>query len=195
LLTLFILNVFSIEEPQKRESHSLLFSEPIFLRVSSPTFYHLLADKIWLISNRIDEMSRKDEVDIDEFFTVYHNLITLDSTFEIAVIYSSTYLASIEERGDLAVKLLQTAQLFQPTNFQYLFTELVFQIAYLKSENIEYLKDLATRCGDIEDSYKYIGRIDVALWVDDIILYLQDSATQKEIQRESREWLNSIKNH
>lgn len=192
LVSLLFLNSLTIERPEIDQKYSLLYSNPLFLRVSSPTANKILADKMWLLSKNIDEIRRGDAVDEVEMFKVYKNIAILDSTLEVAVIYASTYLASIKEREDLAVKLLQTAQLLDEDNFQYLFSELIFQIAYLNSRDSEYLKLLAKRCYEVEDSYKIIGRIDVTKWVDDIILYLQESDTQREIQKENREWLKSM---
>lgn len=192
LASLLYLNSLTIEEPKVEEKYSILYSNPLFLRFSSPTANQIVADKMWLLSKNIDEINKGEQVDEVEMLQVYKNIAILDSTLEVAVIYASTYLVSIKERGDLAVQLLQVAQLLSPNNFQYLFTELIFQIAYLKNQDINYLKLLAKRCAEVEESREMIGQINVTKWVDDIILYLQKYDTQKKIRKENREWLKSM---
>lgn len=193
LFLLFLLNYGTIQKPKIDESYSIIYSDPLFLRVISLNGRYLLADKFWLLSKYIDETKKKEDVDSDELFNFYKNLILLDSTLEIAVIYSSTYLASNKNRYDLAIALLKIAQLFSPNNFQYVFTELVFNVVYKENQDIEHLKKMAKKIAKMPNKEKYIGRIDVNKWVDDIILYLQKDIVKKQILEEDRKWLDSIK--
>ena len=192
LITFLILNLFTIQKPLKNEKWSILYSNPLFLRVVSPNGEHLLADKFWLLSKNIDEIGKGDQVELEQFFKVYTNITILDSTLEIAIIYASTYLASIKERGDLAIKLLQIAQLFNPDNFQYLFTELIFQIIYVKNSDRKELIYLAEKISRMPDLEKNIGRIDVTKWADDIIFFLHKNSVQTEIKEVDKLWLKSV---
>jgi len=193
ILILYFLNLLTIKEPETENSWSILYSNPLFLRVISPNGRHLLADKFWLLSKNIDEFGIKDEVNLKKFFEVYKNIAILDSTFEIAIIYSSTYLASIEERGDLAIKLIKIAQILNPNNFQYLFIELIFQVVYMENHNLNELKKLTYKISKIDDSEKKIGRIDVTKWSNDIILYLQKNNIKSKIKAVDKIWLKSVK--
>ncbi len=192
ILSLLTINSFLIITPKQDSLYSILYSNPLFLRVSTPTANSLLADKLWFLTKNIDEITKGDEVDSSEMFQVYKNIAILDPTLEIAVIYASTYLVSIAERGDLAIKLLKIAQKLDRDNFQYLFTELIFQIAYLHNPNLNYLKELAIQCGKVQKDKEVIGKIDVTQWVNDIITYLQNREIQQKIYQKNREWLHSF---
>jgi hypothetical protein len=159
----------------------------------APNSEHILADKFWLLSSNIDEMRLGKNVDIENFFQAYKNILLLDSSFEIAIIYSSTYLASNLNRGDLAIELLQIAQKLNPSSFQYAFTELIFQIVYINNNDIKKLKLLANKIVKMPNRQKYIGKIDVNNWANDIITYLNQNSIKKEIQEVDKSWLKSIK--
>jgi len=192
LISILILNIFTIQKPEKNESWSILYSKPLFLRVASPNGEHLLADKFWLLSKNIDEIGKGDDVDLEQFLEVYTNILILDSSLEIAIIYASTYLASIKERGDLAIKLLQTAQLLNSENFQYFFTELIFQIVYLENCDMVRIRNIVKKISKISNREKYIGRIDVVKWADDIILHLHKNSVKEEIREVDKLWLKSV---
>ena len=191
LIIFILINILTIEKPKKKEKWSILYSNPLFLRLTSPNSEHIFADKFWLLSKHIDEMENGENVDVDIFYKVYQNIAVLDSTLEISTIYASTYLASIQERGDLAIEILKIAQKLDPNNFQYLFTELVFQIVYLENKGYEVLK-LAKKISKLSDIEKNIGRIDVNKWADDIILYLQKESIKTKIQEVDKIWLKSV---
>jgi hypothetical protein len=163
------------------------------LRVISLRGKELVADKLWLLSKHIDEITLRNEVDENEFFNVYRNISILDSSLQIAVIYGATYLASNKERGDLSLEILKTAQIFYPDNFQFIFMELVFSIVYSEIKDVSHLKQVASKIEKIPNSEKYIGRIDVAKWVDDIIFYLLEKNRISEIKESDKIWLQNLK--
>ena len=162
------------------------------MRVTSPTTNSAVADKVWFLTKYIDEIYRGNGVDEVELFEVYRNLAIIDPTFEIGIIYASTYLVSIAERGDLAIELLKTAQRLDRSNFQYLFTELVFQIAYLHNSDIGYLKSLAKKCAEVGTD-RVVGNLRVDTWVDEILEYLHKREVQQKILENDREWLEDIR--
>ena len=192
LILLFLLNIFTVTKPEVDSSHSIIYSNPLFLRAVSLNGEHLLADKFWLLSKYIDETKMGDEVNSEEFFQVYKSIAILDSSLEVAIIYASTYLASIQERDDLAIKLLQIGQMLNPDSFQYIFTELIMNIVYIENRDLEYLQKLAKKISRLPDRKKYIGRIDVTKWADDIISYLQQKSIKQKIREEDQKWLKSI---
>jgi hypothetical protein len=189
LLLLFSLNIATLQRPEIGTKKDILNSNPISLRLFSFSARHLIADYFWLLSHRVDEVGKKRAVNLDEFMSVYSALAILDTSLEIGVIYSSTYVASIEERGDLGIELLQLGQKFEPESFQFLFTELIFQIVYIRNRNIEYLKNLAQKVSKLPNSEKFIGKIDVKSWTDDIIRYLQREEVERNIRKKNREWV------
>lgn len=191
-VVLFFCNLFVIESPKFINSFSLIYSNPLFLRVTSPTANSAVADKVWFLTKYIDEIYQSDRVDEVELFEVYRNLTIIDPAFEIGVIYASTYLVSIAERGDLAIKLLKTAQQLDSSNFQYLFTELVFQIAYLHNSNIRYLENLAKRCAEVGTD-RVVSNLRVDTWIDEILKYLHKKEVQQKILENDRKWLGNIR--
>ena len=191
-VVLFFCNLFVIESPKVINSFSLIYSNPLFLRVTSPTANSAVADKVWFLTKYIDEIYQSDRVDEVELFEVYRNLTIIDPAFEIGVIYASTYLVSIAERGDLAIKLLKTAQQLDSSNFQYLFTELVFQIAYLHNSNIRYLENLAKRCAEVGTD-RVVSNLRVDTWIDEILKYLHKKEVQQKILENDRKWLGNIR--
>ena len=96
-------------------------------------------------SRYIDEINRRKSVNSDQVFKVYKNIALIDSTLQIATIYGATYLASILERADLGVKLLNFSNLVGKENFQKLFTELILKVVYLKDNNKNELINLAEK--------------------------------------------------
>ena len=193
LIFLISVNIFTIQKPEIKNNFSILASNPLFLRAVSPNSEHIFADKFWLLSSNIDEMRNKENINLDIFLQTYKNILILDSNFEIPIIYASTFLASNLNRGDLAIELLQLAQILNPDSFQFLFTELIFQIIYLENSNKNELIQLANRVIKMPDYEKYIGKINVREWANDIITYLNQKNTQKEIQEVNRNWLKSVK--
>ena len=191
-VVLFFCNLFVIDSPKLSNSFSLIYSNPLFLRVTSPTANSAVADKVWFLTKYIDEIYQSDRVDEVELFEVYRNLTIIDPAFEIGVIYASTYLVSIAERGDLAIKLLKTAQQLDSSNFQYLFTELVFQIAYLHNSNIRYLENLAKRCAEVGTD-RVVSNLRVDTWIDEILKYLHKKEVQQKILENDRKWLGNIR--
>ena len=191
-VVLFFCNLFVIESPKFINSFSLIYSNPLFLRVTSPTANSAVADKVWFLTKYIDEIYQSDRVDEVELFEAYRNLTIIDPAFEIGVIYASTYLVSIAERGDLAIKLLKTAQQLDSSNFQYLFTELVFQIAYLHNSNIRYLENLAKRCAEVGTD-RVVSNLRVDTWIDEILKYLHKKEVQQKILENDRKWLGNIR--
>ncbi|HIO71453.1 MAG TPA: hypothetical protein EYG60_05930 [Campylobacterales bacterium] len=191
-VVLFFCNLFVIDSPKFINSFSLIYSNPLFLRVTSPTANSAVADKVWFLTKYIDEIYQSDRVDEVELFEVYRNLTIIDPAFEIGVIYASTYLVSIAERGDLAIKLLKTAQQLDSSNFQYLFTELVFQIAYLHNSNIRYLENLAKRCAEVGTD-RVVSNLRVDTWIDEILKYLHKKEVQQKILENDRKWLGNIR--
>ena len=189
---LFLCNLFVIDSPKFSNSFSLIYSNPLFLRVTSPTANSAVADKVWFLTKYIDEIYRGNRVDEVELFEVYRNLAIIDPTFEIGIIYASTYLVSIAERGDLAIELLKTAQKLDSNNFQYIFTELVFQIAYLHNSDIGYLKHLAKKCAEVRTD-RVVGNLRVDTWVDEILEYLHKKEVQQKILEDDRKWLEDIR--
>ncbi len=189
---LLFANFFVVQPPNLENKFSLIYSNPLFLRGISPTANSFIADRIWFLTKYIDEIYLSGKVDREDFFKVYRNLLILDPSFEMTTIYSTTYLASIQDRADLAVRLLQLAQKLNPRSFQYLFTELIFQIAYLHSSDLEYLKNLAYKSASIGGT-KIVGRIRVDKWSLEIIQYLQKRETQQKLIKQHKEWLRKVK--
>ena len=186
---LLLINSWIIPTPKienLRNQENLLYLSPIALRILVPNGEHFIADYFWLITKYIDEVGNK-KVDIDKFFQAYKSLIILDASFETAVIYSATYLATVPDKPKLAIKLLELALEFYPNNFQYLFTDLIFKVIYTKY-NLDEVVKLADRIAKLPDIEKKVGKINVATWSEDIIQVLKIKKTElkNHFQKQNR---------
>jgi hypothetical protein len=193
IINLFIINNF---EQNIRNKPWLLATDPFLIRIFSLNngSRKLLADKLWLSSRYIDEINRRKSVNSDQVFKVYKNIALIDSTLQIATIYGATYLASILERADLGVKLLNFSNLVGEENFQNLFTELILKVVYLKDNNKNELMGLAEKVAKYnkDDEVLKIGQINVTNWANEFIIYLKNIKTENKIKKENREWLKSF---
>ncbi len=198
IFMLFIINIFIINnfEQNIRNKPWLLATDPFLIRIFSLNngSRELLADKLWLSSRYIDEINRRKSVNSDQVFKVYKNIALIDSTLQIATIYGATYLASILERADLGVKLLNFSNLVGKENFQKLFTELILKVVYLKDNNKNELINLAEKVAKYnkDDEVLKIGQINVKNWANEFIIYLKNIETENKIKKEDREWLKSF---
>jgi len=193
IINLFIINNF---KQNIRNKPWLLATDPFLIRIFSLNngSRKLLADKLWLSSRYIDEINRRKSVNSDQVFKVYKNIALIDSTLQIATIYGATYLASILERADLGVKLLNFSNLVGEENFQNLFTELILKVVYLKDNNKNELMGLAEKVAKYnkDDEVLKIGQINVTNWANEFIIYLKNIETENKIKKEDREWLKSF---
>lgn len=141
---LFALVMVFAPAPQKKQFiPTMLFANPLFYKGSSGYFHTLLADRLWLQSNSIGEMSRQDATDEDSFAHAFKTIAVMDPHFFTAISYGALYLASMKDRIDLAVEILDTGLESDSENFDLMMLKLSLIVSYETPMDYEKIRTLA----------------------------------------------------
>lgn len=166
--------------------NSLFFVNPIILKFFSGEYSTLLADKLWLMSNQIDEISivysKDKEKAIKQMEKGFDTISILDPNFSSPIVYSATYFMTVnktKENFELGMNLINKALEKAPNNKQLLYIKFVFLTTFPEYKpDINVVIDLAQRL------YK-IGMINSGpLKVDDFIAetveFLSEEKSKKD---------------
>ncbi len=179
--------------PRPELAHSerigALFAHPWLLSALSGPAGNLTADWIWLKSRHIDEWGRGDAAQAEEVHAALYSVALLDPYFTEPVIYGATYLASIHDRSDLALNLLQSAQMQNPSDFDLLMGEALLRVTYRVPASGDRLRELAGRIEALEEDQKRIGPIKMDDWLAEALIYVRTQEGQRQMVREDLIWL------
>lgn len=151
----------------------LLFADPWLLRTLSGFGRTVVADYLWLQSNRIDETALGDAVDAATLERTAKTQAVLDPHFTVPVLYSATYLASIPKEPSLAVDLLRFAQCLGPDRFDLLMTEAMIRVTHDLPESADRLVELAGRIEPLPEKSKLLGAIKADDWILEVLAYVR----------------------
>jgi len=192
---LFLLLSYTIPRPQKSDLvvNEILFARPFFFRALSGYAHTLYADRLWLLSNTVGEVAVGDSFKADEkeVYEATRTIVVMDPFFYPALNYGATYLASIKNRLDLALKLVELAKIFNPEDFKIYFLEILLILTYEDEDKIddEKIAALAKKAALLPDSQKILGNMLVNDWVEDILIYARDKKGKRAQAIEDLKWL------
>lgn len=138
-----VVMIFAPLPQKKRFVPTMLFANPLFYKASSGYFHTLLADRLWLQSNSIGEVARNDTTDDESFAHAFKTIAIMDPHFFLAANYGALYLASIRNRSDLAIEIIDTALSLYPKNFDLMMMKLAITVSYVTPRNFDKIRELA----------------------------------------------------
>ncbi len=193
LLVVLLLIAMPYKAKQQR-SHELLFSSPLLVRALSGNMHTLVADWFWLLSNTIGELSKSsDSVEDDELFKATKSIATLDPYFKHPTLYAATFFSSIQEDLNRSNGVLRYARTLNNQEFQYYFLEILNAITYADEYAYAYdmseLIALSKKAFALPDSQKYIGRMSVKDFIEDIVAFSLNKKLQAIRKKEDLKWL------
>jgi hypothetical protein len=111
-LVFFFALVFAPKPSKAAAQPSILYSNPTLIKASSGFFAPIMADLLWLKSTHIGEMSKTDSylVDTQEFARAFMTISALDPNFYPAIGYGSMFLASVANKPDAALAIIDSCQ-------------------------------------------------------------------------------------
>jgi len=153
----------------------LLVQNPLLLKALLGPFHTLGADGYWLRGARLGPNRLFEQAKI---------ITTLDPNFTLSLRYSTTYLASIQGRVDLAHALCDIAIMHNPQqSYPYLLKishEMGYQQPYRYAKVIAWIKQVKTMTRD------------APIWLNALLLHARTQLGQTKAIRQDLQWLLTV---
>lgn len=176
---------------KKEEQNSMLFANPIIYRALDGYLHTLSADRLWLASNSVSELTKRSSFDVnkEEFNKAFETIAVMDPRFFPTINYGATYLASIQKDLDSAITIIDRALIFNKEDFRLLFLKMILLATYARDDN-DMLRAQEVSKKLIELNSK---KVFLNLKVDDLIeeLYILSSSKSAKLHKEIEDliWL------
>ena len=164
---------------------------PWLVRALTTTTHNLLADSLWLMSNKVSEIMKDfSDFDEEEFIQVSNSIRTMDPYSYKINNYANTLLVANYDRIDFALEALHFSRYWDQNNFLLYFDEIMFLMTYCDAPlDYNYLRKLTKQAAVLPDAQKKVGGIIVVDYMEDLLLETNRKLFKKEQMMLDLQWL------
>lgn len=183
-------------KPQKHKAYvdTTLFSNPIVLRMLHTYTHNIIADQLWLASNKVGELQTGSGLDNKEdFFNVFMTITFMDPYFYEPINYGAAYLVTMHEDLKNAFKIIDVAKYYDKKNFNLRFYEIIFYVDY-DENNLDYdkLRGMLKEISLLPEAKHRMGIINIDNWIEDFLIYARKKENKQEMIKKDLLWLYKV---